>query len=149
MAKLEIYKTEDVTHGEQMQIARGREGLRQVDVADCMGVTVSVVRAWERDVGGPRRFRLGLTLGEWVTLQRKRCGLTLRQVAKAVGRSVMWCHRVEQGTRVPTEAVMAWWEQQVRQAERRRYGSDYRRKKRTRLWRQIHQGAAPGIPPVP
>ena len=91
-----------LTRGERLRTLRRIDGLTQEEMAGIYGVSLDCYRGWEADVGDvpivTGELRVGdLPLGELCYIHRRRRGITLQEVAHALGRSVSWVHRAESG----------------------------------------------------
>jgi transcriptional regulator with XRE-family HTH domain len=100
------------TLGEHLLVARYERGLRQIDVADAIGVDNFTLGNWENGRTSPvLRFlpaihrwlgycpveRTPATIGQWLVAWRKSQGLSQHEVAQQLGLDPGTLSRMEQG----------------------------------------------------
>lgn len=106
-------RASDLTRGERRLIVRRRAGRSQREMAELYDVSLYFYRKMERDersgpppdlqmIGGP------LTLREKLFLQRRREGLSIREVAESMGVSAWWVTQMERGS-APVDRLARWW----------------------------------------
>ncbi len=98
-----------LTRGEQLFLSRRARGLPQADMARLCNVTLLQLRAWEHDLEDApsvdeRRVE-DLQLHELCAVWRRRHGITLRQIAVVLDKSVAWVHGAERGHAGAREVV--------------------------------------------
>ena len=100
---------ERLTRGERLRLHRRALGSTQAEMAAFFGVGLGHFRGWEDDIteapAVPDVSLSTLTLHEMCLLLRRRHGITLGQVAEALGKTSSWVHYAEQG-RAGAQAVV-------------------------------------------
>ena len=104
----------ELSPGETLAILRRRAGLSQAQMAENLFVSVSKYRRWERDLidAKPPISLSKISKGEWCYVLRRRSGMTLDALSKAVGLSRVWILKAERNE-VNPDALVKWWEMEI------------------------------------
>lgn len=105
-------RTKDLTAGERLLIARRRLGESQDEAGARLGVSRYRYRKWESDEytdPGPPRANIGaLKPFESCLIRRRRAGVSLAELAEAVGVTRWWLCQMEGGD-APADRLVAFW----------------------------------------
>lgn len=112
-----------LTTGERMLVHRKRLGISQAEAARRACTYRMQYSRWENDAqkGAPLTPNVKLELTEILMLQRRRSGMTQRQLGNAVGCSRQHVVEMEAG-RAPADKLITYWSV-VSAASRRRRGA--------------------------
>ncbi len=101
-----------LTIGERMLIVRKRRGLSQKQAAEQVNVSRATWSKWERDlVEPPFGTMMGLAPSphELTMIQRRRKGMTQKDIAEEVGCSRYWVSQMETG-QADSKVLEGYWE---------------------------------------
>lgn len=102
-----------LTVGEMMFLKRRRKGISQSEMAAKMKMSYHAYRSCETDGGiaalADYKKLLPLTEGEVCVLYRRRAGMKVEEVAKAIVRCRYWVRQMEQDKQ-PCEELLRYWE---------------------------------------
>lgn len=102
-------KTRDLSKAEKLILWRRRQGISQTDAAYHFDVSFSLYRRWEQGHGGCPRVAIGkLKECEQFSLVRRRAGMSVTELAEAMGISRWWLTRMENGT-APLDRLQEYW----------------------------------------
>ncbi len=102
-------KTSDLTEGERLLVDRRRRDESQRDAAARLGVTLYRYRALESGEADADAVAVGpLRPHERFFLLRRRHGISVGEIAAALGSSRWWVTQMEKG-RAPAGLLEAYW----------------------------------------
>lgn len=103
-----------LTPEEKLRVYRRQKECTQREMADLFGVTEDRYRRWEDGVGKVPAVKVTLgqlTLGDLCALHRRRLGISLRELAAALGMSTTWTFNASNG-RAGADRVVDYLEKQ-------------------------------------